>query len=129
LNAGGLPLDSFSKGKIRIFFPLLPLLFLQDLLQLQASLRIGSNRYRETVMSADDQGTTPTQLRSNQPSPALPGLSASGQTVRVEGTSVVRVPFGVRRARRTRPARPERWATVVLPFAAGGSTPPPPQAA
>jgi hypothetical protein len=129
LNAGGLPLDSFSKGKIRIFFPLLPLLFLQDLLQLQASLRIGSNRYRETVMSADDQGTTPTQLRNNQPSPALPGLSAASQTVRVEGTSVVRVPFGVRRARRTRPARPERWATVVLPFAAGGSTPPPPQAA
>ncbi|MEY3930531.1 MAG: hypothetical protein RLZZ516_2241 [Cyanobacteriota bacterium] len=52
-----------------------------------------------------------------------------GQTLRVDGTNVVRVPFGVRRAQRTRPARPERWATVVLPFQSGGSTPPPPQAA
>ena len=52
-----------------------------------------------------------------------------GQTLRVDGTNVVRVPFGVRRAQRTRPAGPERWATVVLPFVAGGSTPPPPQAA
>ena len=52
-----------------------------------------------------------------------------GQTLRVDGTNVVRVPFGVRRAQRTRPARPERWATVVLPFQTGGSTPPPPQAA
>ncbi len=84
-------------------------------------------------MSADDHGTT----LNNMPSAArgkghadlaLPTL-ASGQTLRMEGTNVVRVPFGVRRPRRTRPARPERWATVVLPFVAGGSTPPPPQAA
>jgi len=47
----------------------------------------------------------------------------------VEGTNVVRVPFGVRRPRRSRPARPERWATVVLPFVAGVNNPPPPQAA
>ena len=69
-------------------------------------------------MSTDDQGNKP----------SLP-VVASGQTLRVEGTNVVRVPFGVRRPRRTRPARPERWATVVLPFVAGGNTPPPPQAA
>jgi len=60
---------------------------------------------------------------------SLPHLSARGEILRVEGTNVVRVPFGVRRPRRTRPARPERWATVVLPFQSGGSTPPPPQAA
>jgi len=60
---------------------------------------------------------------------SLPMLNARGETLRVEGTNVVRVPFGVRRAQRVRPARPERWATVVLPFVAGGSTPPPPQAA
>ncbi|MFM7087488.1 MAG: hypothetical protein ACKOXO_10945 [Cyanobium sp.] len=47
-----------------------------------------------------------------------------------EGTNVVRVPFGVRRARRRRPERPEHWATLVLPFqAGGGSHPTPPQAA
>lgn len=50
-------------------------------------------------------------------------------SLRVEGTNVVRVPFGVRRARRSRPERPERWATLVLPFQAGGSHPTPPQAA
>jgi hypothetical protein len=52
------------------------------------------------------------------------------QVSRVEGTNVVRVPFGVRRARRVRPARPDHWATLVLPFAAsGGGGPQPPQAA
>ena len=60
---------------------------------------------------------------------SLPHLNAHGETLRVEGTNVVRVPFGVRRPRRARPARPERWVTVELPFQAGGSTPPPPQAA
>ena len=67
-------------------------------------------------MSSDDQGKTSIKLFSDQ-------------TLRVEGTNVVRVPFGVRRQRRVRPASTERWATVVLPFVAGGSTPPPPQAA
>jgi hypothetical protein len=51
------------------------------------------------------------------------------QVSRVEGTNVVRVPFGVRRARRVRPARPDHWATLVLPFAVGGGGPQPPHAA
>jgi hypothetical protein len=57
------------------------------------------------------------------------GNSTSNQTQRVEGTNVVRVPFGVRQARRRRPQRPDHWATLVLPFQAGGSNPTPPQAA
>lgn len=57
-------------------------------------------------------------------------IEASINSQRVEGTNVVRVPFGVRRARRRRPERPERWATLVLPFQpGGGSNPTPPQAA
>jgi hypothetical protein len=84
-------------------------------------------------MSADDHGTTLTSASSTARGKGHADLSlptlASGQTLRVDGTNVVRVPFGVRRPRRTRPARPERWATVVLPFVVGGSTPPPPQAA
>jgi hypothetical protein len=57
-------------------------------------------------------------------------IDASLSTLRVEGTNVVRVPFGVRRSRRVRPERPQRWATLVLPFqAGGGSHPTPPQAA
>jgi hypothetical protein len=55
---------------------------------------------------------------------ALSGSSAS------VGTNVVRVPFGVRRARRSRPQRPDHWATLVLPFQTiGGGDPNPPQAA
>lgn len=84
-------------------------------------------------MSADDQGTNSIKPLANVSLPMLgdvaPPAMSNGQTLRVEGTNVVRVPFGVRRPRRVRPARPERWATVVLPFVAGGSTPPPPQAA
>ena len=84
-------------------------------------------------MSTDDQGTNSIKLLANVSLPMLgdvvPAAMSNDQTLRVEGTNVVRVPFGVRRPRRERPARPERWATVVLPFVAGGSTPPPPQAA
>lgn len=54
---------------------------------------------------------------------------AAAQLLRVEGTNVVRVPFGVREARRRRPARPDHWATLVLPFQRGGSDPNPPYAA
>jgi hypothetical protein len=58
------------------------------------------------------------------------GPIEASNSLRVEGTNVVRVPFGVRRARRRRPERPERWATLVLPFqAGGGSGPIPPHAA
>lgn len=52
-----------------------------------------------------------------------------GETLSVEGTNVVRVPFGIRQPRRTRPARPEHWATLVLPFQPGSSPTPPPRAA
>jgi hypothetical protein len=72
-------------------------------------------------MSSDDR--TGSTHHPNRVSAQLP------ETLRVEGTNVVRVPFGVRQPRRVRPARPDRWATVVLPFQAGGPTPPPPQAA
>ncbi|MEA5473823.1 hypothetical protein VB716_06265 [Synechococcus sp. CCY9201] len=69
------------------------------------------------------------------PGPSLPPLpsinrsSGSEATTRSDGTNVVRVPFGVRQPRRLRPTRPDHWATLVLPFQVGGSTPPPPQAA
>ena len=65
--------------------------------------------------------------------PGIGSLSHSasqGSTLRVEGTNVIRVPFGVRQPRRRRPARPDHWATLVLPFQLnGGPTPTPPQAA
>ena len=52
-----------------------------------------------------------------------------GHTLPIEGTNVLRVPFGVRQARRQRPERPERWATLVIPIQSQGSPTPPPQAA
>ncbi|WP_216906599.1 hypothetical protein [Synechococcus sp. CCY 0621] len=61
------------------------------------------------------------------PGALVPGLPEASQ--RVDGTNVVRVPFGVRRARRSRPERPDHWATLVLPFQAGGGSPTPPHAA
>jgi hypothetical protein len=57
------------------------------------------------------------------------GISGTRGSQRVEGTNVVRVPFGVRRARRPRPERPEHWATLVIPFHGGGGHPTPPAAA
>jgi hypothetical protein len=60
---------------------------------------------------------------------SLPQTVGQGETLHVDGTNVIRVPFGVRQSRRPRPERPERWATVVLPFQQGGPLPPPPQAA
>lgn len=50
---------------------------------------------------------------------------AGGLTRRVDGTNVVRVAFGVRQARRSRPVRPDHWATLVLPLQAGGGGIPP----
>jgi len=51
------------------------------------------------------------------------------RTVAVEGTNVIRVPFGIRQSRRPKPQRPDHWATLVLPFHGGGFDPTPPQAA
>lgn len=99
-------------------------------------------------MSSNSSGDGPDDARRRlkaafnaTPAPAEPGrrvhlppvagsLSQTvgqGETLRVDGTNVIRVPFGMRQSRRARPQRPEHWATVVLPFQPGGS--PPPQAA
>ena len=68
--------------------------------------------------------------------PSLPQLPEGweaafnrGHTLSIEGTNVVRVPFGVREARRTRPERPDHWATLVIPLQPIGTPTPPPAAA
>ena len=86
-------------------------------------------------MNNDDNGQSPNRFAGKEVSlpPGIGSLSHSashGNTLRVEGTNVIRVPLGVRQPRRRRPARPEHWATLVLPFQLnGGPTPTPPQAA
>ena len=66
----------------------------------------------------------------------LPSLSSflestlsQGNSLQIDGTNVVRVPFGVRQPRKQRPERPENWATLVLPLQPLGSPTPPPHAA
>jgi len=65
--------------------------------------------------------------------PSFPkGLEAAfkkGQTFAVNGTNVVRVPFGIRQPRKQRPPKPERLTTLVIPLQPQGSPTPPPQAA
>ena len=75
-------------------------------------------------------------LSSHSEGPSLPqlpeGLESAfnrGHTLSIEGTNVVRVPFGVRRPRRDRPERPEHWATLVIPLQPVGDPTPPPAAA
>ncbi|WP_399213045.1 MULTISPECIES: hypothetical protein [unclassified Synechococcus] len=83
------------------------------------------------ALAAGQSGLPSRQGPSLPPVPTT--LSSShdrGEIFREEGTNVLRVPFGVRQAKLQRGVRPERWATLVLPFqAAGGPTPTPPQAA
>ena len=54
---------------------------------------------------------------------------SSGKSMQVDGTNVVRVPFGIRHAQKKRPEKSQRWVTLVLPFQPVGSPTPPPQAA
>ncbi len=55
---------------------------------------------------------------------------SQGKLMQVDGTNVVRVPFGVRFPRKKRPQSPRRLATLVLPLQRlGGSPTPPPHAA
>ena len=83
----------------------------------------------------DRHNITPSKLTSlDGPSlPQLPeGLESAfnrGHTLTIEGTNVVRVPFGVRRSRRSRPERPDHWATLVIPLQPVGDPTPPPAAA
>ena len=75
-------------------------------------------------------------LGVNNTKPNLPSfketfqsLLETGQSINVEGTNVVRVPFGIRQPLKKRPQRPDHWATIVLPLQPGSPPPTPPQAA
>ncbi len=59
----------------------------------------------------------------------LESTLSQGDLLKVSGTNVVRVPFGIRQPRKKKPARPENWATLVLPLQPFGSPTPPPHAA
>ncbi len=62
-------------------------------------------------------------------SEGLASTLGRGDLLQVEGTNVVRVPFGVRHPRKQRPEKTNNWVTLVLPLQPSGSPTPPPQAA
>ena len=77
--------------------------------------------------------TAPTVEKSGLKLPdfadGLESAMSRGKSLQVDGTNVVRVPFGIRQPQKQRPKQPERWVTLVLPFQPLGSPTPPPQAA
>jgi len=62
-------------------------------------------------------------------SDVLESTLSKGELMNIDGTNVVRVPFGVRQPRRKKPHNPKRLATLVLPFQTSESPNPPPHAA
>ena len=62
-------------------------------------------------------------------STCLDSVLNEGELLKVAGTNVVRVPFGVRQPKRQRPAKLSKWVTLVLPLQSFDSPTPPPHAA
>jgi hypothetical protein len=85
--------------------------------------RIFAQRCLMGIMASKFSDTTNREALNTEA--LLPKILANGETINVEGTNVVRVPFGVRKAKRRRPERPEHWATLVLPIQSWDPTPPP----
>ena len=87
------------------------------------------------IMSRDKTKSHSFELLQKNESKALSvkgGLQEAfhkGQTITMDGTNVIRVPFGIRQPQRKRPARPDSWATLVLPLQPENNPTPPPQAA
>ena len=84
---------------------------------------------RDTKNQKPSTEQTPDSLQLPDIPECLQAALGRGHTLTIEGTNVLRVPFGIRQARRQRPERPECWATLVIPIQSQGSPTPPPQAA
>ena len=85
----------------------------------------------KTITSVDKLKTSLQKEDLNLPSfsEGLEKTLNRGDLIQVDGTNVVRVPFGVRRPRKQRPDKVETWATLVLPLQPCGTPTPPPHAA
>ena len=62
-------------------------------------------------------------------SESLESSLKTGKSLNIDGTNVVRVPFGTRQPIKQRPQKTNNWVTLVLPLNPLGSPTPPPQAA
>ncbi len=99
-------------------------------LNLCHSLKIiwGPNE-QKTSFTLTDQMNKKDDLSLPSFSNCFESVLNKGELLQVDGTNVVRVPFGVRQPKKQRPAKLSPWATLVLPLQSFDSPTPPPHAA
>ncbi len=84
---------------------------------------------KETFFDLPDQIKKTDDLSLPAFSNCFESILKNGDLLKVAGTNVVRVPFGVRQPKKQRPAKLSSWATLVLPLQSFDSPTPPPHAA
>ena len=84
---------------------------------------------KKTSFDLPDQMTKKDDLSLPSFSNCFESVLNKGELLQVDGTNVVRVPFGVRQPKKQRPAKLSPWATLVLPLQSFDSPTPPPHAA
>ena len=84
---------------------------------------------KKTSFDLIDQIKTKEDLSLPSFSNCFESVLNKGELLKVSGTNVVRVPFGVRQPKKQRPAKLSRWATLVLTLQPFDSPTPPPHAA
>ncbi len=84
---------------------------------------------KKTSFDLPDQITKREDLYLPSFSNCFESVLNKGELLEVDGTNVVRVPFGVRQPKKQRPAKLSKWVTLVLPLQSFDSPTPPPHAA
>ena len=84
---------------------------------------------KKTSFDLPDQKNKNENLSLPSFSDCFEAVLKKGELLQVSGTNVVRVPFGVRRPKKKRPAKVSTWATLILPMQSFDSPTPPPHAA
>ena len=84
---------------------------------------------KKTSFDLTDQMNKKDELSLPSFSNCFESVLNKGELLQVDGTNVVRVPFGVRQPKKQRPAKLSPWATLVLPLQSFDSPTPPPHAA
>ena len=84
---------------------------------------------KETSFDLPDQKNKKDNLSLPSFSNCFESVLKKGELLEVDGTNVVRVPFGVRQPKKQRPAKVSTWATLVLPIHSFDSPTPPPHTA
>tara|TARA_B100001113_G_scaffold28113_1_gene20311 strand:+ start:67 stop:417 length:351 start_codon:yes stop_codon:yes gene_type:complete len=89
----------------------------------------GDQMNKKTSVDLPDQINKKDNLSLPSFSDCFEAVLEKGELLQVDGTNVVRVPFGIRQPKKKRPAKLSTWATLVLPLQSFDSPTPPPHAA